>query len=72
MTQQHIRDSADPTNSQGQSTQSSANGSSSAQTEESPELLRWRADSLMDEMMLGAVDISAGGFACDLGGKLDQ
>lgn len=28
--------------------------------EESPELLRWRADLLLDEMMLGAVDISAG------------
>lgn len=28
--------------------------------DESPELLRWRADNLLDEMMLGAVDISAG------------
>jgi hypothetical protein len=28
--------------------------------EESPELLRWRADMLLDEMMLGAVDVSAG------------
>ena len=27
--------------------------------EESPELLRWRADLLMDEMMIGAVDVSA-------------
>ncbi|MCX6045515.1 MAG: hypothetical protein NT075_10405 [Chloroflexi bacterium] len=27
---------------------------------ESPELLRWRADMLMDEMMLGAVDVYAG------------
>ncbi len=30
-----------------------------APSEESPELLRWRADMLLDEMMLGAVDISA-------------
>lgn len=29
-------------------------------TDESPELLRWRADNLLDEMMLGAVDVSAG------------
>lgn len=29
--------------------------------EESPELLRWRADTLLDEMMLGGVDVSAGG-----------
>jgi len=28
--------------------------------DESPELLRWRADILLDEMMLGAVDIAAG------------
>src|SRR4051812_3505004 len=27
--------------------------------EESPELLRWRADLLMDEMMMGGVDVSA-------------
>lgn len=27
--------------------------------DESPELLRWRADLLMDEMMMGAVDVSA-------------
>src|SRR5215213_5895115 len=27
--------------------------------EESPELLRWRADLLMDEMMMGGVDLSA-------------
>jgi len=27
---------------------------------ESPDLLRWRADLLMDEMMLGAVDVYAG------------
>lgn len=27
--------------------------------EESPDLLRWRADSLLDEMMLGGVDLSA-------------
>ena len=33
----------------------------SAESEESPELLRWRADTLLDEMMLGGVDISAGG-----------
>ena len=31
-----------------------------AQREDSPELLRWRADILMDEMMLGAVDVTAG------------
>jgi len=30
-------------------------------TAESPELLRWRADVLLDEMMLGAVDASANG-----------
>jgi hypothetical protein len=29
------------------------------QADESPELLRWRAEQLMDEMMLGAVDTSA-------------
>lgn len=29
------------------------------QLEESPELLRWRADLLLDEMMLGGVDVSA-------------
>lgn len=28
--------------------------------DDSPELLRWRADILLDEMMLGAVDIAAG------------
>jgi hypothetical protein len=31
-----------------------------ASPDESPELLRWRADILLDEMMLGAVDIAAG------------
>jgi len=31
-----------------------------AQMEDSPELLRWRADVLMDEMMLGGVDLAAG------------
>ena len=30
-----------------------------APLEESPELLRWRADLLLDEMMLGGVDVSA-------------
>ncbi|MCC9078863.1 hypothetical protein FKZ61_022470 [Litorilinea aerophila] len=30
-----------------------------AHWEESPELLRWRADLLLDEMMLGGVDVSA-------------
>lgn len=30
-----------------------------APAEESPDLLRWRADSLLDEMMLGGVDVSA-------------
>jgi hypothetical protein len=29
------------------------------QPEDTPEVLRWRADSLLDEMMLGAVDVSA-------------
>ncbi len=28
--------------------------------DDSPELLRWRADILLDEMMLGAVDVAAG------------
>ncbi len=31
----------------------------SALPDDSPELLRWRADALMEEMMLGAVDVSA-------------
>lgn len=30
-----------------------------APADESPDLLRWRADSLLDEMMLGGVDVSA-------------
>ncbi len=38
--------------------------------EESPELLRWRADLLLDEMMLGAVDISAGNL--DAGNRPDS
>ena len=33
--------------------------------EDSPELLRTRADSLLDEMMLGAVDVSAADFSAD-------
>ena len=33
----------------------------SAGSGESPEMLRWRADTLMDEIMLGAVDVSAAG-----------
>ena len=40
------------------STSTGENGD--AQREDSPELLRWRADILMDEMMLGAVDVTAG------------
>ena len=32
---------------------------SSSEIDESPDLLRWRADLLLDEMMLGAVDLSA-------------
>jgi hypothetical protein len=34
---------------------------SAAYVDESPELLRWRAELLLDEMMLGAVDASAAG-----------
>ena len=37
------------------------NGSGAGHADESPDLLRWRADLLMDEMMLGAVDVSAAG-----------
>lgn len=38
-----------------------SNAIHSLPTEESPELLRWRAETLMEEMMLGAVDMYAGG-----------
>ena len=37
-----------------------ASSGGSALLDDSPELLRWRADILLDEMMLGAVDIAAG------------
>ena len=40
------------------SQQSSSDGPISP--DDSPELLRWRADILLDEMMLGAVDVAAG------------
>lgn len=40
-------------------TRNSPSTYNSAPADESPDLLRWRADSLLDEMMLGGVDVSA-------------
>jgi hypothetical protein len=39
--------------------------------DESPELLRWRADLLMDEMMLGGVDVSAADSAAPRSAERD-
>lgn len=39
---------------------SKPNRDASALSDDSPEMLRWKADALMEEMMLGAVDVSAG------------
>jgi len=50
----------DSTNSHQNYPSMSTGGNGDAQREDSPELLRWRADILMDEMMLGAVDVAAG------------
>ncbi len=51
------------------------NPDSSPLPDDSPEMLRWRADSLMEEMMLGAVDVSAAGVsgsdADDAGGGFE-
>lgn len=48
---------------------SKPNRDASALPDDSPEMLRWKADALMEEMMLGAVDVSAGDRA---GGPVDR
>jgi hypothetical protein len=43
------------------SSRPASRGSDATPPGDSPDLLRWRADLLLDEMMLGAVDVSAAG-----------
>ena len=59
MTSESERGSSDPNDSNEATPALTNTQANSIPNEGSPETLRWRADSLLDEMMLGAVDVSA-------------